>query len=140
MVVEEFLDLCEFVGGDAFGGDGAEDEFHGRPGEAFLDEVIDELKLGLLLRLGGTEDLGLLGFIFEQEAFLGHDLDHFEGGGIAGVFLLFEDVVDLPDGGGPAGPEDLEDFELDFSGDGGGLSGHDEHLRQLDWKKQRKSS
>ncbi len=121
---EEGFDFVEFFGADAFGGDGAEDEFHGGAGEAALDEIVDELELGVVLRVGGAENLGALGVIFEEETFFDHHLDHFEGGGVTGVAVGFEGVVDLPDGGGAAGPEDLEDGEFDFGGDGGGLSGH----------------
>lgn len=122
---EEFADFGEFLRRDAAGVEGAHDEVHGGAAKAALDEIVEEVKLGLFLGLGGGVDLGALGVVFEEEAFVGHDLDHFEGGGVAGVGAVWEEcVVDLSYGGGADVPEDAEDGEFDVGGDGGGGAGH----------------
>ncbi len=115
--VEELADLGEFFGGGAFGGEGLEDEVGGGAGEGAVDEVFDDLALGMMCGEGGGVDMGAVGFVALDEAFFHHDLEEFEGGGVTG--FSGEVFVDLSDGGRAMIPEDTEDGEFAVGGAGG---------------------
>src|SRR5688572_17624871 len=104
-LLEEFADLGQFVGGDVFGFDGAEDELSGGAAEDLVHEVSDHFGLGLFLALARAIHLRADGLVPRQQGLVVHDLHHLEGGGVAGVLaaaLFHQGLVDLADGAGAA--------------------------------------
>src|SRR5262249_23287205 len=90
-----------------------EDELGGRPVEHALEEVGDELPLGLILCIRGLVDVRSRRLVAMDEALLGHDLKELENRRVAGVAAhLFGD---LPNRAWAAGPEDAENRELGVS-------------------------
>src|SRR6186713_1409241 len=84
--------------------------------EDAFEHVGRELLLGLLGRLLGGIDMCTLIFGARDEALGGHDLQELESARVADVFLTGEHLVDLPNRGRSARPEDLEDREFRGSG------------------------
>ena len=70
--------------------------------------------------------MGAIGFVADDKALGGHDLEHLENGGVAGGAILIESVVNLAHRGRLLFPEDLEQLEFGFGGAGdGGAVFHD---------------
>jgi hypothetical protein len=133
MFVEELADLGEFFGGGAFGGEGLENEVGGGAGEGAVDEVFDDLALGVMGGEGGGVDVGAVGFVALDEPFFHHDLEELEGGGVTG--FAGEVFVDLSDGGGAVVPEDAEEGEFAVGGSWWGRwFGHSGFLRKREWR------
>src|SRR5687768_7000901 len=60
----------------------------------------------------------------ERDAFLCHDLQELQRGGVRKIALRRQDVVDLPYCAGAACPQHAQDVELGVGGPGRGLSRH----------------
>lgn len=88
-----------------------------------MKQVRHELLLGLGAGDARGEDMDALGGIAFEQAFLRHDLHHFEGGGVAGLGAEAED--DVTNRAGSVAPEAAEDGEFALGGFGGiGFRGH----------------
>jgi hypothetical protein len=93
-------------------GQGMHHELAGGAFENALQYVPGKLTLSLLSRQARLIDVRSLAFVSANYSLCGHDLKKFEYAGVAcGPFLL-QRVVDLPDRGRAAGPENPEDFKL----------------------------
>ena len=123
-VVEELADFGEFGGGGFFGGKGLEDEAVGGAVEDAVQEVAEEAALGVALGEGGVIDVGSAGFVAGDQSFFGHDLQHFQDGGVAGLAGAAEFGMDFADGARAVAPEDGEDGEFAVGGFGEGTLGH----------------
>jgi len=86
--------------------------------EGAIQEVADQLTLGLLLGHLSLIDVGSGGFIPLDEAFGGHNLHQLEDGGVTDFAMAFEGEVDVANGAGSLIPEDAEDFEFGAGGAG----------------------
>jgi hypothetical protein len=111
-LVEEFADFGELFGGGFFGGESLEDEFLGGTAEGAFEQMGDEPLLDGLLGKRGLVDVGTFRFIALDETFFGHDLEHLEDGGVAGVIMAREFRVDGADGGRAEAPKDAENGEF----------------------------
>ena len=96
-------------------------ELCGGSGEETLAEVLENFALHGILAERGAIDVGAVGFVADNEALGGHDLEHLEDGGVAGGAILIEGIVNLAHRGRLLLPEDLEEFEFGFGGAGDGV-------------------
>src|SRR4051794_1147384 len=105
-------DLREFLRGRPLGRERLEDELRRGSAEGTVDQVADQLTLGLLLGQLRLVDMGSIADIAADKPLVGHDLEHLERGGIRGWALARERLVHLADGACAALPEDPQDGEF----------------------------
>jgi len=98
--VEQALHFFEFGGRGGAAGESLKDEVLDGSAESFLYELAEQLPLGVFAGHSGAVDLGPHGFVALDEAFVGHDLEELEDGGVAGGFRGVEDALGVADGEG----------------------------------------
>lgn len=112
MIGEDLADLVEFFLGGLAPGQSMHHELGGRAGEGPLQQIADQLALGLGRRLHRFIDMRPLALVALDGAFGGHDLHRLQNAGIADRTRLAEPVEDLADGRRSLLPEDAQDVEL----------------------------
>src|SRR3972149_12146756 len=76
--LEQLADFGELVGRGAPGRQGLHDELRGGAAEGAIEQIANELALGLLLAQPCLVDVRPVGLVATDEPFLGHDLEHLE--------------------------------------------------------------
>lgn len=122
---DQVADFSEIIVAGGLHGKGMKGELRSGSGKESIAEIAQKAALHRVLREGSTVDVGAVRFVANDQALGGHDLEELEDRGVARHSLLIEGVVDLPHGGRLLLPEDLEEFELGFSGAGDGAVFHD---------------
>jgi len=115
-VGEHLKHLGKLFSGGFPSGEGLHHELGGRTAESAVEEVPDQLPLGLLPRHLRLIDVGAGGFVPCDQAFGGHDLHELEHSGIADFALALEGGVDMADGARAEVPKDAEDVEFGVGG------------------------
>src|SRR5437667_7764444 len=81
--------------------------------ERAVHQIGDELPFGVVLRVGGRVYVRPRRLVAPNEAFLGHDLQELQDGGVAG--FAAHDLGHLADSAWTARPQDTQDGQLGIS-------------------------
>src|SRR5262249_21711414 len=107
----------------------------GRAAEGALEEIPEQLALGLFGRGPRRVHVGPLALIATDQALLRHDLQELQDGGVAELPAPGQPVVDLADRARTALPEHSQDLELGSGGSHRGFACHvippDSYTRKL---------
>src|SRR5262249_44815696 len=94
------------------------DELDRGSAEGAIEQVVDELRLRLLLRGLRNVHVGARRLVPGHELLVRHDLQELQDRRVAGRTLLLQLLLDLADGRGSPLPEDPQDLQLGGSGTG----------------------